>query len=158
MPQDMIHLRLRSKFCRLHVWRFSRQDWIKPWATWPDALADPVVCWRLDYRLPVIWSYASCLLLSSWIEHLKIRRSHFLQKCTISLQKWNLKTATLPQNLRPLMHELDQKAFCWSTGCEARRKFLWNPSWLSWENSKRDLLFQAFWTVFVKAFYITLAL
>lgn len=104
----MIHLHLRLKyiqFCRLHAWRFSRQDRIKPWATWPVPMADPVVCWRLDYRLPVIPSYVSCPMLSSWIARLKIRRSHFHEECLISLQKWDLKTATLPQNHRPHMNE-----------------------------------------------------
>lgn len=74
---------------------FSRQDWIDPWATWPDPMADPVMCWRLDYRFPVIPSRVSCPVLSSSIAHLKIRRSCFPQFGLISLQKWGLKTAAL---------------------------------------------------------------
>lgn len=112
----MIQLHLRSKyiqFCRLHAWSFSRQDWIKPWATWLDPLADPVVCWRWDYT--VVPSYVSYPTLSSWIAHPKIRRSHFHQKWLVSPQKWNLKTATLPQTHRPQMNERGPGSFSWET-------------------------------------------
>lgn len=47
-------------------------------------------CCRWDCRFPVILSCVSCPVLSSWIAHLNIRRSHFPQSGLISPQKQGL--------------------------------------------------------------------
>ena len=37
-----------------HPWRFSRPNWIKPWATWSDPIASPALSRRLDWRPPEV--------------------------------------------------------------------------------------------------------
>lgn len=119
----MMHLYLRggiSRFTGSMHRAFSRQDWIDPWATWPDPMADPVMCWRWGYRFPVIPSRVSCVVLYSWIAHLKIRRSHFPQNGLISPQKWALNALhrIIDHKWMNEVLNLCQKHSCWKVVCK----------------------------------------
>lgn len=40
------------RLCSLHLWRFSRQAWLKPWVTLSHLRAEPAFSSRLDYTAP----------------------------------------------------------------------------------------------------------
>lgn len=37
-----------ARLCHLYPWRFSRHNWIKPWATWTEPIADAAGGWAGD--------------------------------------------------------------------------------------------------------------
>lgn len=52
----------------LHPWRFSRPQWIKPWATWSELIAYPALSRGLDYSPPELPSRLSeSVILSLWL-------------------------------------------------------------------------------------------
>lgn len=45
--------------CRLHPWRISRPDWIKPWVVWFDLIADHALTRRFIQR-PKVGFHLTC--------------------------------------------------------------------------------------------------